>query len=441
MPADVPVGDLLPTFLHHLGDGLADAGLAHGGWVLQRLGDPPLDEDASVAELGLRDGEMLYVRPRSEQIPPVHFDDLADGVAAGMRGRAGLWRPEMVRWTALGLFATVLAVGLVALVRAGTSLAGVLSAASLTVLCLAGAFGLTRAGGDRAFGIVAAALGIAYATLAAMLAPDLGRQAPALVVGAPEVFAGAVAALVSTLLAAVLVGWAGPFFAGAVAAALFTAIGSGLATFVPQRSAQAAAVVAVATTVVTVVVPMIASRLAGIVPAPLPTQPEHLQENIDPEPSEALLAQAAIADRYMTGLYVGLALATAVAMMVLATLGGWAAWTLIALVAVVRLLALRPMTSAWHRLSLAVPAALGLIDIILSALATAALVFRSVLLVAALPVSCALLFVLARKLPGRRIMPYWGRIGDLLQFAATVALLPVLLALLGAYGAARALGG
>src|ERR1700754_2536223 len=42
VPMNVLVADLLPALFHHLGDNLADAGLAHSGWVLQRLGGPAL---------------------------------------------------------------------------------------------------------------------------------------------------------------------------------------------------------------------------------------------------------------------------------------------------------------------------------------------------------------------------------------------------------------
>src|ERR1700761_8333799 len=84
VPVHVPLIDLLPALLGHLGENLADAGLEHEGWVLQRLGDPPLREELSVAALGLRDGDVVYLRPRADQLPPLDFDDLIDGVAAGI---------------------------------------------------------------------------------------------------------------------------------------------------------------------------------------------------------------------------------------------------------------------------------------------------------------------------------------------------------------------
>ncbi|MGI5520026.1 type VII secretion integral membrane protein EccD [Micromonospora sp. CA-259024] len=444
VPADVPVADLLPVLLHHLGDNLADAGLAHGGWVLQRLGAPPLDEESSVAALGLHDGDHVYLRPRSDQIPPVHFDDLADGIATGVGNRSGLWRPEMSRWSALGVLVALLAVGFVTLTMSGPALPRTVAAGTVALICLAGAFGFSRAAADRGFGLVAASGGIGYAGLAGMTAPDVtgdGVAGVALVTGAPQLFAGMVAVAVTALLAGVLLGWAGPLVAAGFSVALYGALGAGLSAFLTLPTGEAAAVVAVSATVLTVLVPMTAFRLARIRLAPLPTEPEHLQEDIDPEPSDALLAQTAQADRYMTGLYAGNGIATAVALVLLVLSGGWAAWSLVGLVAVVRSLALRPMTSAWHRLALAAPALLGLVLMATRALADAAPLLRLGLVTVVLPVAGLLLFTLGRKLPHRRIMPYWGRIGDVTQLITTVAMLPILLAVLDVYGAARSLGG
>lgn len=441
VPANVLVADLLPALLHHLGDNLADAGLAHGGWVLQRFGGPALDEDRSIAALGLHDGETVYLRPRADQIPPVHFDDLADGIAAGVRNRAGRWRPEMIRWAAMGALAAVLLVGAAVLVLTGPEQARALCAVAVAVISMAGAVGLTRSAGDPGFGAVAAASGIGYAVLAAMMIPDLTGDDVALVVGAPEAFAGSVAALLFAVLAAVLLGWPGPRLAGILAGLFFAALGSGLAAFVPLSAGKAAAVVAVAATVATVRVPLLAFRLARINLPPLPTEPEHLQEDIDPEPSSQLLPQTARADAYMTGLYTGLAVVTAVSMVLVALVGGWAAGGLVGAVALVRLLALRPMNSAWHRLAHAVPSGCGLAVFAVVALAEAMPVVRAVVPVVAAPVAGAVFVAIGRGLPRRRLMPYWGRIGDIVQLVATIGTLPLLLAVLGAYGAARSLGG
>jgi type VII secretion integral membrane protein EccD len=441
VPAAVAVADLLPALLHHLGDHLADAGLAHGGWVLQRLGGPPLDEDGTVATLGLHDGEVVYLRPRADQIPPVHFDDLIDGVATGVADRTGRWRPAMVGWACAGSSTAVIALGLGVLALPGPPGARSFAAAVLAVLCLAGAFSLTRALAERALGMVCALGAVAAAGLAGSIAPDLTAGSGLVSSGGPQVLTGSAAALVAALLAAALVGRSGPVFAAVAAAAVFGVLGAGTATLFGCSGVQAAALTAVLATVGTVVVPMLAARLANVRMAPLPTRPEQLQDDIDPEPSGPLLARAAAADRFMTGLYAGTAVPVAVSMVLLAMQPGWSAPALATLVAVVRLLMLRPMTSAWHRLALALPAVLGLALVAGYVLSHATLLARLVTGLVFVPVAVAQLVMLARTMPGGRVSPYWGRAGDVTQLLATVALLPVLLAVLDVYAFARALGG
>ncbi|MEK8108407.1 EsaB/YukD family protein [Micromonospora sp. M12] len=65
LPSDVPMADLLPTLLRYAGEDMADEGARHGGWALSRLGGAPLDGGRTVAQLGVRDGEVLYFNPRS----------------------------------------------------------------------------------------------------------------------------------------------------------------------------------------------------------------------------------------------------------------------------------------------------------------------------------------------------------------------------------------
>lgn len=440
VPAGVLVADLLPVLLHHLGENLPDAGLAHGGWVLQRMGGPPLDEESSVAALGLRDGDAVHLRPRSDQIPPVDFDDVADGVATGTRDRSGAWRSEMIRWAALGLFGAVNVLGVLALTLPGPVPARTLAASVIAVLDLAGAFALARAVGDRPFGLVAAVMAVANAGLAGLLVPDVTAAVPHPGLGAAHLFAAAVAVTVTAVVGGAATGWAGPFFTWLVTVGVGTACGAALATFISLGAVQAAATVAVSATVGVVVVPLVAFRLARIVMTPLPTQPDHLQEDIDPVPAERLLLRTATADRYMTGMHAGLGLNVSGALLLVAPDNGWDSTTLVLLVALVCVLMLRPLTSAWHRLSLAVPAVTGAGALLLGMLAGAGMPAR--LTGVALLLSAGIgLVAVARILPDRRITPYWGRIGDIVQLVATVALLPVLLAVLDVYSALRALGG
>src|SRR5258705_13400939 len=111
-----------------------------------------------------------------------------------------------------------------------------------------------------------------------------------------------------------------------------------------------------------------------------------------------------------------------------------------ALAAWLRTLNARPMTSAWHGLPLVAPAVAGLVAATLHAAATQPQL-RMLVPVAVVPLAAVVLIAVARVAPGRRMMPYWGRIGDLLQTVTALAMLPVLLAILDVYGFARSLGG
>jgi hypothetical protein len=56
-------------------------------------------------------------------------------------------------------------------------------------------------------------------------------------------------------------------------------------------------------------------------------------------------------------------------------------------------------------------------------------------------VLAGLLLAAAHLLPGRRLLPYWGRAAEIIESLAAVAVLPVVLAVLDIYQYARALGG
>src|SRR3954453_10385208 len=83
LPTHIPLVDMMPALLTALGPDLADRGLEHSGWIVQRLGGKALDEARTVSDLEVLDGETVYLRPRTDQIPPLAYDDLIDGISAG----------------------------------------------------------------------------------------------------------------------------------------------------------------------------------------------------------------------------------------------------------------------------------------------------------------------------------------------------------------------
>ncbi|MEV4728266.1 hypothetical protein AB0K29_31990, partial [Micromonospora humida] len=292
---------------------------------------------------------------------------------------------------------------------------------------------------ERAFGVLLAVAATGYAGLAGLVLPGDGGAVGAGVTG-PQVLGGAATGAALAVLAAGLLGAATPLFVAGSVALLLGVLGGAAATAGGLTGPQAGAVVALAATALVLTVPLFAFRLAGMRLAPLPTRPEHLQEDVDPEPAGPLMDRARAVDRLMTALYAGLAAATAVALLPVAHRAGWAEVTLVLLVALVWSLNARPMTSAWHRLTQAVPALVGLVAVAVDALAGAGPLAR-VLALVVLPVAVPALLLAGRSLTGRRVTPYWGRVGDLTLTAAAVALLPIGLAVLHVYDYFRAIGG
>jgi type VII secretion integral membrane protein EccD len=436
VPVHVPLIDLLPALTGHLGDGLADAGLEHGGWVLQRLGDPPLREELSVAALGLHDGDVVHLRPRAEQLPPLDFDDLIDGVATGISGRSDRWRPDMSRRLLAGLLAAPLAAGLALLAGHLGALSDLLAAVMAVVL-----IGLTAAA-SRAFADLLAAdvLGasaICYAGLAAAELPLLpGGGSAGLANLAPMVLACGVAVAGAAMAVSWVRGARHPALVATSAGSVFVAAGGALATFARLDAAAVAGILVALMLPLGGRVPVIAFRLAKMRLDPTPSTPDEMQAELDPVPSQRVLASTAMADRYMTGLYSGLGVVITGCLAVLSCTAGWPA-RVVALDAIaLMLLHARALVSARHRLAVVIPAVTGAAVLVtVAGLRADASAWPAVM--AAVAVAAGLLLAGERSLPGYRPLPHWGRAGDLLQTATAVALIPAVLWLLNLYEFAK----
>jgi type VII secretion integral membrane protein EccD len=444
VPVHVPLIDLLPALVGHLGDGLADAGLEHGGWVLQRLGDSPLQEDLSVAVLGLRDGDLVHLRPRADQLPPLDFDDLIDGVAVGISSRPDRWRSETSRRLLTGLLAVPLAAGL-AVLAGHLGAVSDLAAAGLSLILLGLAATAARAFADQAVAGVLGAAAICYAAAAAAELPLLrGVAGSHQLADRPAAFAAMLAACV------VIAGTAGavmmlsgsrhPALIGTIVAALLAAAGGALATFAKVGPAAVAGVLLALIVPVGCWVPVLAFRLAGMQLDPTPTNPEELQADLEPVPGQHLLERTRVADQYMTALYWGLAVVASASLAVLGTTSGWPARLVAIDVIALMLLHSRVLVAARHRLAAIVPAAGGAAVLAATAGLRAGPSVWPAVLAGLIAVAC-LLLVGERSLPGHRFLPHWGRAGDWLQTLTAVALIPEVLWLLNLYQFARTANG
>jgi type VII secretion integral membrane protein EccD len=445
VPVHVPLIDLLPALLGHLGENLADAGLDHEGWVLQRLGDPPLREELSVSALGLRDGDLVHLRPRSEQLPPLDFDDLIDGIAVGISGRQDRWRPEMTRRLLAGLLGGALVVGL-ALLAGHLGTTSVLLAAGMTVVLLGLTAAASRAFADVAATAVLGAATIGYAALVGVELPlqnfqhNQGSSLLTWVVIRAALLAGGVAIAGASAAVSMASGGRRPVLVGTTAVGLLIAAGGAAATFLRLGPVAVAAAVVTLAVPVGSFVPVLSFRLTRLRLDPTPTNPDELQSDLDPVPGLHVLERTRWADRYMTALYAGLGLIAAVGLAVLATSASGRADAVAADAIILLLLHSRSLVAARHRLAAIIPAAVG-VAALLTASGLAADARRWPAVLAVVVLAAVTLFAAERALPGHKLLPHWGRVGDLLQTLAAAALLPLTLWLLNVYSFVRSAHG
>jgi len=437
LPAGVPVCDLLPVLVAHATAGQRQDA-ADEPWVLQRLGHAPLNGDLTVAALGVRDGETLYLRPADQKLPAADFDDLVEGLATGMNGRADNWADHMTRWLFLGLSGASLALGLVLLLGGGPVAGRASLAGTASVLLLFAGAVCSRAFGQAAPGLLFGAAAIPYAALAGLLVPSLSGPQPTL--GAPAVLTGTTAAVLAAVLALGVIGTGRPGFLAIALSCAAGQAGALLAAVAGLGAAQAAAIVAAAVLAASTFIPTISFRLARLTLPALPTSAADLSDDIEPHRVGQVLAGTDRVDGYVTALFGVVGAVCAGALAVLARAEGPTAAALVVAISWVLLIRSRGLRSAWQRLATILPAVLGLALLTTGLAAGAAWPAPAGATVAALG-AAALAAALAHAMPGRRLLPYWGRLADIAEYAAAIAVLPLTLGVLGAFGWARALGG
>lgn len=437
LPTQVPLAYLLPTLLKQSGEGQIEAGTAHGGWMLQRLGGWPLDSGQSPASLGLVDGELLFLRPRNRELPPPVFDDVVEAISWTLGERTQRWGAAHGRAAGLVAMGAGLAAGAIALLLSGPPwpLPSV-AAGFATLLLLVAAGSLARRAGDAAAAAVVGCAAIGYAGLTAALGL-LSAAAPGKF-GAPQLIAAASAALIAVVLVAFTVGGGEPALAGAALAVAAVFVGS-----VSAARISPAAVAAVAVSVVFLLAPFVPSmayRMARL-PAPfLPGTAEELRSADTTAPGIEVAERSMVADRYVTALVVGTSVVLVGAVPVLLASGGWAGAALACTAAALMALRSRVYSGRAQRGSMLAVAVLS---------AAAGIVAGTRALPAgpprvAVPVAVVLAVLLGAGLLrriGRRSAPPAARALDMLEVVAALATIPLVLQVLGVYAMIRSLAG
>ncbi|MFF5536258.1 type VII secretion integral membrane protein EccD [Streptomyces cinerochromogenes] len=433
VPATVTLGTLLPVLTARL----APDGAPAGGYVLQRLGEEPLDPDGTPESLGLRHGDLLHLRPVEEVLPPLVFDDIADGVATVVGTRSDRWRPELTRRLFLALATLALAVLALVTLTAGTGGATAAESGAVAAVLLTGCLLAARAGADTPTVLVTGAGGWAFAAAAGLTA---WRGGTALL--APtghELLAGAACAAVAATV---------PLLSGKVPVEVFGALltvavaaeaGALLSLDLDWSATTACSVVAVTLFVLSTVAPRLVLRLVGLRVPQLPRNADELQEDVEPATEPVVARRVAAADAHLTLFTVGASVVYALDLVLLTRRSGWFDWLLALTLAAAVTLRSRSVTGVWQRVPLALAGTLGLILAVTWLLVPGGPQARAALAVILLAAVAALLS--ARRLPSLRLLPVWGHTADILETVTALALVPLLLQVLHVYWYFRTLAG
>ncbi|MEU8311857.1 type VII secretion integral membrane protein EccD [Micromonospora sp. NPDC048169] len=433
LPSDVPLADLLPTLLRYAGEDLADEGVRHGGWALSRLGGQPLDGGRTAAQLGVRDGEVLYFNPRAATAPEIVFDDVVDAVATSTTQRAGAWQVGTTRLFAVLLAASALAGGAVATLLTGPpQLPGAAAAFVVAVALLVGAAVLSRAAGDSRTGAVLALVGIGYAGVGGLLVLAGDRTLGEL--AGPHVLLAGTAVVVFGAIAALAVGDRLPLFLGAVGVGGAVGLGAVLSLAFGIGAAASAAIVATVAFGALPALPMLAYRLARLPVPSIPTGPDDLKTDTESVDGPSVLRNSERADGFLTGLLWTVSLLVLGGEVVLAEDGRLPAVLLCLVLALLSLLRARPFLSRAQRTPVLLSGTVGLALVAAATFAAGSLAVRLGLILGGLAVVAVISLVYGLTVAGKRISPVWGRTLDIIEILLIVALVPLTFWVCGAYG-------
>ncbi|MEO3744036.1 type VII secretion integral membrane protein EccD [Plantactinospora sp. B5E13] len=438
VPRHLPLVTLLPTLLRHGGNGLADEGIAHHGWVLRRVDGRLLDSTRSLQASGVVDGETLLLSPQDQHWPEPAFDDLAEAVGQEAKRAGATWNDRHTRLAGGAATALLLALGLLVAGTAGPpwTAAGVASVCA-ALLTLVGAVVVARMPQHENVPLVMSIAGYGYAVLGSVLlvtgAPRVGRDA--LVVGCATLL------LVGVLNLIALRAYSELHLATAVCG-LFGGLGTMLSTVttVPAVAAGTALVLLLASPWL----PRIALYQAGM---PVPNVPRPAAEVGPDEPFPAPVQIAVLVgrgDSVLTGLLWGVCATLLGSVAVLAGTADLVAWFLAATVVLVCALRTRAFVAVRHRLPLLSTAGLGVVALAILTWLDVSTGDRARLVPVTLATALfagAGAFVAGRTYAVRQASPQLGRVGDITEFVLISISAVLAAAVTGLFGYVRGLSG
>ncbi len=153
LPCFVTLGELVPELVSMCGYRATSPSGQARDWVVHRCGDLALDTHCPVSELGLVEGESLFLRPGSAPEPVVVFDDLPDAIESTLSS-APSWSRRHTAWllSAVSMTASLIVPALLGWFLATTNstysdlkveIALVLGSGTVCLLVVAGFIGKT----------------------------------------------------------------------------------------------------------------------------------------------------------------------------------------------------------------------------------------------------------------------------------------------------------
>lgn len=428
VPSHIPVAELLPTIVGHLDPALATRGLQHGGWVLQRLGHPPLDENRSTSASGLLDGDVLYLRPRSDELAQAQYDDLVDGVQSALGARGDEWAGGHTR-TAILVGLVIACIGMSVVIALMGSLApvvaGALAAGGAGAGALVGRFWDALVGDILLLNAVTVA-GVAGATLPEALFPGSGSEVAA------QVLTAAVAVGVVAAGGAYARGGYRPALLAIIGAALIVVLASTAQLLLGLSPQAGAAITVILLMVVARVVPRLGVWIAGLEIDPVPTSSDEFQADLDTIAATDITDRSERLHSIVTAMWFAWSALLCAAVSLLAVADGWASPALAVAGSTATLLQARELRATQHRAALLAASVLPLVLLAPVYTLRLELPWRLVILLAIVAVT-AYTVVAVRLLPGRRLAPTWGRAGDVLHWLCAIAVPGLALAVTGVY--------
>jgi type VII secretion integral membrane protein EccD len=451
LPEHVPLAELLPEVLRHAGEGLADDGEKHGGWVLRRTDGVALATAQGLFPQGVRDGEVLHLVPAHDEWPELEYDDVVEAIAEGARRRGSVWAPSSTRTATLAAAGLLLALGLIAVLAAGPAWQGS-AFAGLGVAMLLAFAGVTasRAYGDARAGAALGAYAMPYAFAGGAVLVASGDRVGVLGVlpwlGGPELLAGSVALLLVAALGGVGVAGSLRLFTAGAAVGLLTAL-TALTSMVTSAAGAAAALVSVLVCGIGGL-PLLAIRFGK-----MPTPPVALPTGTDAAAGFSAAAAAGALDaarerpdratvfaavsrteELLAGMLLGHTVLATGAFLVLAAAGTLSARILIAVSAAALLLRSRLFVTLRQRVPLVAGGLIGTFALGVDLLWHAGPTLRLAVTVAAL-ILAIVTVVAGATYSTRPPSPYLGRAADLVDTLVVVSVIPVACAVVGLYDA------